>query len=131
MPNVNVFLTGNTLPGADPRDYSYLGMVFCAPFALNAFFDPGVTANPVHWLTAVALGVCLAGGYFFISKSMSNVSPVTAALLSNLEPILNPVLVAVFYGEMLGKLSLVGAAIVLCGILYYNLRNIVTSSTPV
>ena len=39
-----------------------------------------------------------------------------------LEPILNPLLVAVFYGEMLGKLSLVGAVIVLAGILYYNLR---------
>ena len=39
-----------------------------------------------------------------------------------LEPILNPILVAVLYGEMLGKLSLVGAVIVLAGILYYNLR---------
>jgi len=109
------------MPGADPRDYSYLGMVFCAPFALNACFDPGVTANPVHWLTAIALGFCLAGGYFFISKSMSNVSPVSAALLSNLEPILNPVWAFLLVGERPGRLTVVGAAIVLAAATVYAL----------
>ena len=109
------------MPGADPRDYSYLGMVFCAPCALNAFFDPGVTANPVHWLTAVALGFCLAGGYFFISKSMSNVSPVSAALLSNLEPILNPVWAFLLVGERPGRLTVVGASIVLAAATVYAL----------
>lgn len=109
------------MPGADPRDYSYLGMVFCAPFALNAGFDPSVTANPVHWLTAVALGFCLAGGYFFISKSMSNVSPVSAALLSNLEPILNPVWAFLLVGERPGRLTVIGAAIVLAAATVYAL----------
>ena len=109
------------MPGADPRDYSYLGMVFCAPFALNACFDPGVTANPVHWLTAAALGLCLAGGYFFISKSMSNVSPVSAALLSNLEPILNPVWAFLLVGERPGPLTVVGACIVLAAATVYAL----------
>ena len=50
--------------------------------------------------------------------------PVTASIINALEPILNPILVAVFYGEMLGRISIVGAVIVLCGILYYNLRKI-------
>lgn len=109
------------MPGADPRDYSYLGMVFCAPFALNACFDPGVTANPVHWLTAAALGLCLAGGYFFISKSMSNVSPVSAALLANLEPILNPVWAFLLVGERPGALTVVGACIVLTAATVYAL----------
>ena len=109
------------LPGADPRDYSYLGLVFCAPFALTAFFDPGVSANPVHWLTALALGICLAGGYFFISKSMSNVSPVSAALLANLEPILNPVWAFLLVGERPGALTLVGASIVLVAATVYAL----------
>jgi len=109
------------MPGADPRDYSYLGMVLAAPFALNAFFDPGVSANPVHWLTALALGLCLAGGYFFISKSMSNVSPVSAALLANLEPILNPVWAFLLVGERPGRLTLVGAAIVLTAATVYAL----------
>ena len=48
---------------------------------------------------------------------------VMASLISGIEPILNPTLVAIFYGEMLGPLSLVGAAIVMCGILYYNIKK--------
>ncbi|MDO4866214.1 MAG: EamA family transporter [Clostridia bacterium] len=110
------------MPGADPRDYSYLGMVLCAPFALNAFFDPAVSLRqPVHWLIALGLGVCLAGGYFFISKSMSNVSPISAALLANLEPILNPVWVFLFLGEQPGALTILGSAIVLVTATIYSL----------
>ena len=109
------------MPGADPRDYSYLGMVFCAPFALCACFDPGVTPNPVHWLTALALGLCLAGGYFFIAKSMSNVSPVSAAILANLEPILNPVWAFLLVGERPGLLTVIGASIVLVAATVYAL----------
>lgn len=109
------------IPGANPMDYSYLGLLFCAPFALNAAFDPAVTANPIHWLTAAGMGVCLAGGYFFISKSMRRVSPVSAALLSNLEPILNPFWVFLFLGERPGPLTIVGAAIVLVAATVYAL----------
>ena len=109
------------IPGANPMDYSYLGMLFCAPFALSACFDPGVSLNPAHWLTVLGLGLCLAGGYFFISRSMSRVSPITAALLANLEPILNPVWVFLFLGEQPGALTIVGAAIVLVTATIYSL----------
>ena len=109
------------MPGADPRDYSYLGMVFCAPFALGAFVGPGVTANPVHWLTALALGLCLAGGYFFISRSMSHVSPVSSAILANLEPVLNPLWAFLLVGERPGALTVVGACVVLAAATVYAL----------
>ena len=109
------------LPGADPMTYSYLGLLMCAPFALSACFDAAVTPNPLHWLTAAGLGVCLAGGYFFISKSMSRVSPVSAALLANLEPVLNPFWVFLFVGERPGLLTLAGSAIVLIAATIYAL----------
>lgn len=109
------------LPGANPMDYSYLGMLFCAPFAVSACFDPAVSLNPLHWLTVLGLGLCLAGGYYFISRSMSRVPPVTAALLANLEPILNPFWVFLFLGEAPGPLALVGAAIVLASATVYSL----------
>ena len=115
-----VFFCGR-MPGANPQDYSYLGMIFCAPFSLCGLFDPGMSLNPAHWLIALGLGVCLAGGYFFISKSMSNVSPISAALLANLEPILNPIWVFIFVGEQPGVLTIVGAAIVLVTATVYSL----------
>ncbi len=107
------------MPGADSRDYSYLGVLFCAPTALYGFLDPAMTLEPRHWLMAAGMGVCLAGGYFFISKSMNRVSPVTAALLSNLEPILNPVWVFLFVGEKPGPLTVLGAAVVLISATVY------------
>ena len=72
----------------------------------------------VFLLGAVQVGLA----YIFFTTGTKYTDPVTASIINALEPILNPILVAVFYGEMLGKLSLVGAVIVLAGILYYNLR---------
>lgn len=111
------------MPGADSRDYSYLGMLLCAPTALYGFFDPTMTPEPRHWLLATGLGFCLAGGYFFISKSMRRVSPVSAALLSNLEPILNPVWVFLFLGERPGPLTVVGAVVVLASATVYAIHD--------
>ena len=111
------------MPGANSHEYSYLGMLVCAPLSLYAFFDPAFTLNPVHWLLALGLGTCLAGGYFFISKSMNRVSPVSAALLANLEPILNPVWVFLFVGERPGPLTVLGAAIVLVSATVYAIHN--------
>ena len=47
--------------------------------------------------------------------------PISAALLANLEPILNPFWVFVFLGERPGALTVVGAAIVLAEATIYAL----------
>lgn len=104
------------MPDTNPTEYSYLGLVLCIPSALFGFFDPAMSAAPTQWLAAVGLGICLAGGYYFISCAMGKVSPITAVLLSNLEPVLNPIWVALFLpqlGEVPGGLALLGSAIVL------------------
>ena len=67
--------------------------------------------------------MALTGGYFFISKSMNRVSPVTAALLANLEPILNPLWVFLFVGEVPGPLTVLGAIVVLAAATVYAIRD--------
>ncbi|MBQ6375072.1 MAG: EamA family transporter [Clostridia bacterium] len=112
------------MPNTDPSDYSLLGLMLCTPCLVSLFFDPAVSARPTEWLAALGLGVCLAGGYFFISKAMGKVSPVFTVLLSNLEPVLNPIWVALFLpslGELPGGLSLVGALIVLVTAAVYSI----------
>ena len=109
------------LPDADSQEYSFLGLVICIPFALYAFFDPAMTLEPAHWGAAIVLACCLGLGYFFMAKGMKLVTPVSAALISNLEPILNPVWVFVFMGENPGVLTIVGAAIVLTAATVYTL----------
>lgn len=48
-------------------------------------------------------------------------SPVTASLTSTIEPILNPFLVAAFYGEKVGVMAIVGAILVVGSATVYNL----------
>lgn len=63
----------------------------------------------------------MAIAYIFMTKGLEQVSAVTASLTTAIEPILNPLLVAFFWGEMVTPLSLVGAIIVVVSIVGYNL----------
>lgn len=109
------------IPGANAMDYSYLGCALGIVCALSGLTDPAMSLNPLHWLAGFGMGVCLAAGYYFISKGMSNTSPITAAILANLEPILNPIWVFLFLGEQPGALTLVGAAVVLVSATVYSI----------
>ena len=112
----------NQFPKGDALSSVFFGQlgcgIFLSPFVVReTVFTPGVLLA-VFVLGAVQVGLA----YIFFTTGTKYTDPVTASIINALEPILNPVLVAVFYGEMLGKLSLVGAAIVISGILYYNIR---------
>lgn len=105
-----------------------LSSVFFGQLACDVFLSP-LVLQETDFSAPVLLAVFLLGAvqvglaYIFFTTGTKYTDPVTASIINALEPILNPVLVAVFYGEMLGKWSLVGAVIVICGIMYYNLRN--------
>lgn len=109
------------MPGANASDYSYLGCVFGIPFALSALGDPAMSADLAQWLAILGMAACLAMGYFFIAKGMTNTSPITAAILSNVEPILNPFWVFVFLGERPGALTILGACVVLAAATAYSI----------
>lgn len=69
----------------------------------------------------IALGVIQVGlAYILFSIGIRNTPPVTASLITGMEPILNPLLVAAFYGERITALSVVGCVIVVCTVLMYN-----------
>lgn len=111
------------LPDADALSYTYLGSLISVPFCLYGFFDPQMSAAPVEWLVAIAMGLCLAGGYFFISRSLRNVHPVSSALIANLEPVLNPLWVFIFLGENPGRYTIAGMVIVIISVSIYSLRG--------
>ena len=106
-----------------------LSSVFFGQIACGAFLSP-LVVHETDFSAPVLISVFLLGAvqvgiaYIFFTFGTKYTDPVTASIINALEPILNPILVAVFYGEMLGRISIVGAVIVLCGILYYNLREI-------
>lgn len=70
----------------------------------------------------------MAIAYIFMTKGLEQVSAVTASLTTAIEPILNPLLVAMFWGEMVTPLSLAGATIVIVSIVGYNLIKVKTAT---
>jgi len=76
----------------------------------------------VIWGYLILLGIFQSGfSYVFLSKGLDRVSPVTASLISTIEPILNPILVAWFYGEKIGKMAVIGAVLVVGSSTVYNM----------
>ena len=77
----------------------------------------------------VLLGIILLGifqvglGYILLCLGLQYVSPVTACLITGIEPVLNPILVAIFYHETVGPLSLIGAAVVIFSVVMYNIMQ--------
>lgn len=81
-----------------------------------------LAAEAKVWAAILVLGIVQLGlAYVFLTKGLERTPAVPASLISGIEPVLNPLLVAIFYGEMLTPLSLVGAAIVFISVLSYNL----------
>lgn len=81
--------------------------------------------TPSICIGIIMLGVVQIGfAYICLSRGLDAVPPVTASLTSGIEPVLNPVLVAIFYGETIGPLSIAGAVLVIGSVLAYSLSQI-------
>lgn len=96
-----------------------ISAVACIPFYLA---ESSYSAE--NCILIILLGVLQMGVPFvLLGKGLNHVSPVTASLISTIEPILNPVLVALFYGEVLGPLSIIGGIIVVSSSTIYNIKQ--------
>ena len=110
----------NTGENADAISSCFLGQL-AAGLAMTplCFGETDFTAQTLA--AVIALGVIQVGGaYVLFSTGIKNTPPVTASLITGLEPIMNPLLVAVFYGETVSTLSIIGSVIVVCTIMVYN-----------
>ena len=111
----------NEFEKGDALSSMFFGQLLCgiclSPLVLRETEFGAPVLIPVILLGTVQVGLA----YVFFSVGTKHTDPVTASIINALEPILNPLLVAVFYGERLGRLSLIGAVIVVCAVLWYNL----------
>ena len=110
----------NTGENADAISSCFLGQLAAGLLLTPLCFAE--TNFSAQTLAAVAaLGVLQVGGaYILFSIGIRHTPPVTASLITGMEPILNPLLVAAFYGERVSLLSVVGSVIVVCSIMGYN-----------
>ncbi|MCL1854681.1 MAG: DMT family transporter [Clostridia bacterium] len=119
-----VFLAAR-MPNADAVSYTYMGNLLGCGFLVSIFFDPGIeTGGTVGWLVAVAMGLCLGIGYLCFGKGLSTgLSLTVAAVVANVEPILNPTWVFLFMGENPGTLAIVGSVIVLAAATWHSMKQ--------
>jgi drug/metabolite transporter (DMT)-like permease len=110
----------NTAKGADALSSCFLGQLAAgiafSPLCLleTDFSIPVVSA-------VLLLGVVQVGAaYILLSIGIRRTGAVTASLMTGLEPVLNPLWVALFYGERISSLAMVGAVIVVGGIVLYQ-----------
>lgn len=111
----------NEMPNSDAICSVFWGDVISAVTGLPFLFrESDFSATPI--ISLLILGVFqVAVAYILLTIGLKTTPPVTASLVSGIEPVLNPILVAVFYGEKMGALALAGAAIVIGGVVGYNI----------
>ena len=114
-----VFLL-NKLPGGDPLWSTILGQGLGAVIGLP-FLAQETQFDGQSLFYGVILGVFQLGlSYALLTTGLRYIPPVTASLITGIEPVLNPILVAVVLGEVLSKLSLLGGVIVFVSVMLYN-----------
>lgn len=118
------------MPGADFESSALIS--FCISFAagLPSFLTGGeYTAE--NWITVILLGVVQFGmAYVCLNIGLNEVPPVAASLISMIEPIINPILVALVYKETIGPLGIAGSVIVLGSALVYNVLSLKKAEQP-
>ena len=105
-----------------PAESLLLANVFSA--VLGFYFVWHEPWSVVSWAGIAYLGIFQFGISFVLYSLAIKVIPaLEATLISNLEPILNPIWVFLFIGEMPGPLALVGALVVLVGVLISSIAS--------
>ena len=84
-----------------------------------ATYNTVVTSQDL--ILILILGVVQLGiPYVLYAMAASRISPLSCALIGMIEPLLNPIWVAVFYGEIPGLFALIGGVVVIVSVVVYN-----------
>ena len=110
----------NEVPNGDP-----ISSVFWSAMMSTLIGLPQMVQQPrlegTALVSMLVLGVFQLGlAFVFLTVGLKTTSSITASLVTGIEPVLNPVLVAVFYHEYMGVISVIGACIVIVGVVGYN-----------
>ncbi len=109
--------------GADTLSSVLVGFVICSIAGLPWLLSE-TEFTPVSIGGILAIGVVQYGlGYICMAEGLRGTPPLTASLISMVEPIINPIIAAVVLHEMLTPVALVGAAIVIVSVILYNIAQ--------
>lgn len=111
----------NKREDTDPKQASLLGFYINIVLGLPFVFSQ-VTADVTAWISVVILGVVQVGfAYLFFSKGIKHTSSLLACLITALEPVLNPVWVAIVLHIIPGPFAILGGVVIVLTIVIYNI----------
>ena len=110
----------NSTEKSDPLSSVFIGQTVSLfiglPFLLQVQAPTGSAIAAV-----VALGVLQQGlAFVLFTRGLKTTPAITASLITGIEPILNPLWVALFYKEVFTPVAMAGAVIVFVTVLAYN-----------
>ena len=110
----------NAAKDADPISSVFLGQLFCAVCGVPFVFAE-TDFSPRTLLFVAGLGILQLGiAYIFFTEGVKRISPIAASLATGIEPVLNPVWVAVFFGEGMSATAVFGGVAVVGAVVVYN-----------
>lgn len=111
----------NKRTDTDPKQSLFLGFIITAAVGLPfTFFE--VTADPLAWGAIIFLGTIQVGlAYVFFSIGIKRATALLACLIAALEPVMNPVWVALVTGETPGHYAVAGGIMIILTVIGYNL----------
>ena len=111
----------NKRPDTSPDQSLLLGFFINAVIGMPfVFFE--VTADPVAWIAVLFLGIVQVGlAYVFFSIGIQKTPALLACLITALEPVLNPVWVALFTGERPGAFAVAGGVVIVLTVVGYSM----------
>lgn len=96
-----------------------ISFLVCLPFV---FFDNNLILDAKNIIWVLILGVFQYGlANILFSKGIKKVNSVEGSLILTIEPIFNPIPVAIFCGEKMGTLAIIGFFIVIIFVSLYGL----------
>ncbi len=108
------------LKGGDPFSSTFMGQVAGGLIGLPFLVQETNFSGSVLFYVII-LGVFQLGlGYICFCNGIKRTKPLTSALISGVEPVLNPVWVAIFVGEFISPISALGGILVLGAVMVYN-----------
>ena len=114
----------NEFENSDSLSSVFLGHLFTAFLTVFCIGNLKGLSGQDFFLIA-ALGSLQAGlGYTLLTIGLKRCEPLTGSLVACIEPVLNPILVALFYGEYMNTRQIAGCIIVISAIIIYNVYTI-------
>lgn len=109
--------------GTDTQDSLIISCILSFVIALPfAFFDKNLSFDFKNVIWILILGLLQYGlANVIFGIGIKKLEDVEASLILTIEPIFNPVPVAIITGEMMGPLAIIGSAVVIIAITLYGL----------